>query len=132
FVTAALAAGALAYLGRLASLARNARLRPRSTLASAIGVRHSKIAQIGQGAMGGSFNTREFLHGRPAEVVRAARWVLLALVFPVPAALLAASGGATGMLAAAFVVQYAGLLADRWYFFAEARHPQNLYYQAIA
>jgi DMSO reductase anchor subunit len=29
-------------------------------------------------------------------------------------------------------VQYAGLLAERWYFFAEARHPQNLYYQAIS
>jgi len=29
-------------------------------------------------------------------------------------------------------VQFAGLLAERWYFFAEARHPQNLYYQAIS
>jgi len=35
-------------------------------------------------------------------------------------------------LASAFLLQYAGLLAERWYFFAEARHPQNLYYQAIA
>ena len=33
---------------------------------------------------------------------------------------------------AAFLAQYAGLLAERWYFFAEAKHPQNLYYQAIA
>jgi hypothetical protein len=30
------------------------------------------------------------------------------------------------------VSQFAGLLAERWYFFAEARHPQNLYYQAMA
>jgi DMSO reductase anchor subunit len=29
-------------------------------------------------------------------------------------------------------VQYAGLLAERWYFFADANHPQNLYYQAIS
>ena len=29
-------------------------------------------------------------------------------------------------------VQYAGLLAERWFFFAQARHPQNLYYQAIS
>ena len=28
--------------------------------------------------------------------------------------------------------QVAGLLAERWHFFAEANHPQNLYYQAIA
>jgi DMSO reductase anchor subunit len=133
YVAAALLAGALAYLGRLASLSRNVRLRPRSTLASAIGVKHPKIVQIAQGAMGGSFNTREFFHGRPREVVRAARWLLLALVYPLPALLLMLSGTSSApMLGAAFVLQYAGLLAERWYFFAEAKHPQNLYYQAIA
>ena len=132
FALAALAIGAFAYISRLASLARNARLRPRSTLATAIGVKHPKIAQISQGAMGGSFNTREFFHGRPREVVRAARWMLLALVFPVPALLLASGSQSVGVLAAAFAAQYAGLLAERWYFFAEAKHPQNLYYQAIS
>jgi len=90
-------------------------------------VKHPRIVQIAQGAMGGSFNTREFFHGRPREVVRAVRWTFLALVFPVPAMLLL-----SGNFLAAFLVQYAGLLAERWYFFAEARHPQNLYYQAIA
>jgi DMSO reductase anchor subunit len=132
YVVAAVLVGALAYLARLASLARNARLRPKSTLASAIGVKHPKIVQIAQGAMGGSFNTREFFHGRPREVVRAARWTLLALVFPVPAALMLAAPQSVPALAAAFLLQYAGLLAERWYFFAEAKHPQNLYYQAIA
>jgi len=29
-------------------------------------------------------------------------------------------------------VALALLLTERWYFFAEARHPQNLYYQSIA
>ena len=127
FSASALAAGALAYALRLAALFRNTRLRPKSTLASAIGVKHPHIVQIAQGAMGGSFNTREFFHGRPREVVRAARWTLLLLVFPVPAALLLA-----GSPLAAFAAQYAGLVAERWYFFADARHPQNLYYQAIA
>jgi sulfite dehydrogenase (quinone) subunit SoeC len=132
YVAAALIAGALAYLGRLASLARNARLRPKSTLATAIGVKHPKIAQIAQGAMGGSFNTREFFHGRPHEVVRAARWTLLALLFPAPALLMLAAPQSALVLSAAFLLQYMGLLAERWYFFAEAKHPQNLYYQAIA
>lgn len=127
YAIAALAVGAAAYLGRLSSLWRNARLRPKSTLATAIGVKHPKITQIAQGAMGGSFNTREFFHGRPQEVVRAARWTLLVLVFPAPALLLLA-----GQPLIAFLAQYAGLLAERWYFFAEAKHPQNLYYQAIA
>jgi DMSO reductase anchor subunit len=126
-IPAALVAGALAYALRLASLARNARLRPKSTLATAIGVKHPRIRQIAQGAMGGSFNTREFFHGRPREVVRAVRWTFLALVFPAPALLLLL-GHAEG----AFLLQFAGLLAERWYFFADARHPQNLYYQAIA
>ena len=26
----------------------------------------------------------------------------------------------------------AGLLAERWFFFAQARHPQNIYYQAVS
>ena len=132
YALAALVVGAAAYLGRLAALWRNARLRPKSTLASAIGVKHPKIVQIAQGAMGGSFNTREFFHGRPREVVRAVRWALLALVFPVPALLLILFMNSPTGLSAAFLLQYAGLLAERWYFFAEAKHPQNLYYQAIS
>jgi DMSO reductase anchor subunit len=132
YVFAAFIAGMIAYASRLASLARNARLRPKSTLATAIGVKHPRITQIAQGAMGGSFNTREFFHGRPREVVRAARWTLLALVYPVPAALMLAAPQSALVLGAAFLAQYAGLLAERWYFFAEAKHPQNIYYQAIA
>ncbi len=31
------------------------------------------------------------------------------------------------LLLVAFVVQYAGLVAERWFFFVEARHPQNIY-----
>ena len=132
YVAAALVVGALAYLLRLVSLERNTRLRPKSTAATAIGVKHPRIAQIAQGAMGGSFNTREFFHGRPREVVRAVRWTFLALGFPVPALLMILFQYSFAGLMAAFLVQYAGLLAERWYFFAEARHPQNLYYQSIA
>jgi DMSO reductase anchor subunit len=132
YAAAALIVGALGYLTRLASLSRNARLRPKSTLATAIGVKHPKIVQIAQGSMGGSFNTREFFHSRPREVVRATRWTFLALMFPLPALLLAFAPNAFWALCAAFLVQYAGLLAERWYFFAEAKHPQNLYYQAIS
>ncbi|MBK7660635.1 MAG: dimethyl sulfoxide reductase anchor subunit [Betaproteobacteria bacterium] len=132
YASAALVVGTLAYLGRLASLLRNARLRPKSTLATAIGVKHPKIVQIAQGSMGGSFNTREFFHGRPREVVRAYRLALLWLLQPVPALLLLVGGASAGVLVAALLLHYAGLLAERWYFFAEARHPQNVYYQAIA
>ncbi|MBU3740241.1 MAG: DMSO reductase, partial [Rhodoferax sp.] len=32
----------------------------------------------------------------------------------------------------ATLVQAPGLLAERWLFFAQARHPQNLYYQTVS
>lgn len=124
--------GALAWLVRIASLVRNARLRPKSTTASAIGIAHPRIVQKAQGFMGGSYNTREFFHGRPDLLVRAVRWSFLVLLFPLPGWLLGWGGGSLATFAGAFLLQFAGLLAERWYFFAEARHPQNLYYQAMS
>jgi DMSO reductase anchor subunit len=119
---------------RAAMLARNARLRPKSTAQSAIGVKHPKVQQKSQGAMGGSFNTREFSHGRTRGFLRSVKWAFLLLAFPLPALLLwlGASSGAAAVLALAFAVQYVGLLAERWFFFAQANHPQNLYYQVIS
>ena len=119
---------------RVASLVRNARLRPKSTLQTAIGIKHPRIVQRSMGFMGGSFNTREFFHGRPLSFVRSVKSIFLAMAFALPLLLLGAawSGAPTALLPVAFVVQYLGLLAERWYFFAEANHPQNLYYQAIA
>jgi len=120
-------ATALGWATRAAALARNRRLRHKSSLQSAIGIKHPRIEQKAQGAMGGSFNTREFFHGRPRGVLRAVKTGFLVAAFAAPLALIAA-----GWFLAAFLVQFAGLLAERWYFFAEARHPQNLYYQAIS
>jgi DMSO reductase anchor subunit len=123
----------LGLISRGASLYRNARLKPKSTLQTAIGVKHPRIVQKTQGFMGGSFNTREFFHRQPVAVLRGVKWFFLLAAFPLPLLLLVAGmQGAAGVLLAAFVVQYAGLLAERWFFFAQANHPQNLYYQCIA
>jgi len=123
----------LGLIGRVASLYRNARLKPKSTLQTAIGIKHPKIAQKAQGFMGGSFNTREFFHGQPIAMLRGVKWFFLIAVFPVPLLfLLGGMQGGMAALVAAFVVQYAGLLAERWFFFAQANHPQNLYYQCIS
>ena len=123
-----------ALVTRAASLARNARLRPKSTVQTAIGVKHPRIAQKSQGFMGGSFNTREFFHSSSFAWLCAVKWAFLLLVFPLPLALLAAGVALSAwpVLALAFVLQYLGLLAERWFFFAQAKHPQNLYYQAIS
>ena len=87
--------------------------------------------------MGGSYNTREFFHGRSKGFLRSIKWVFLALAFVAPLLLLGVGLGNPGaasasLLCMAFVVQYAGLIAERWFFFAQSNHPQNLYYQAIS
>lgn len=124
----------LGLAGRIATLLRNARPEPKSTLQSAIGIKHPRIVQKSMGMMGGAFNTREFFHGQGAATLRAVKWVFLLLAFVLPAFLLAADlyRGAGDWLALAFLVQYLGLLAERWFFFAQANHPQNLYYRSVA
>jgi DMSO reductase anchor subunit len=66
-------------------------------------------------------------------VLCAVKWGFLIGVFVVPLLLLGFGlRGSVDALVLAFAVQYSGLLAERWFFFAQANHPQNLYYQSIA
>lgn len=134
YAAAAAACTALATVTRGASLWRNARLKPKSTLQSAIGIKHPRIVQKSMGFMGGSFNTREFFHGRPAQTLVTVQWafVLMVFVLPLLGLVLAGSSAPSALFATIFIVQYAGLLAERWFFFAQARHPQNLYYQTVS
>ncbi len=124
----------LAAIGRAASLWRNSRLKPKSTLPSAIGIQHPVIVQKSQGFMGGSFNTHEFFHGAGRARLRGVQqaFVLLAFVAPVLLLLAGREPASVPLLLSAFAVQYVGLLAERWFFFAQANHPQNLYYQAVS
>ena len=127
-----LATAALAV--RVASIARNSRIKPRSTLQSAIGVRDPVVRQVSQGFTAGAFNTREFFHGRSFRFMQALRFTFPLLAFIIPTVLIGA-GIATesfGLLVTACVVQYVGLVMERWYFLADANHPQNLYYQRVA
>jgi len=134
FAAAASGLTLAALATRGASLRRNARLKPKSSLQTAVGIKHPRIVQTAQGFMGGSFNTREFFHGRGVSWLHGVKWAFLLLVFPLPLLCLAigVAAGSTVLLSAAFVLQYLGLLAERWFFLAQARHPQNLYYQAIS
>ena len=134
YAVAAITLTFVALVTRSASLVRNARLKPKSTLQSAIGIAHPRIAQKAQGFMGGSFNTREFFHGRTAAFLRSIKWTFVALAFAAPIALLAlgVAYASPALMCAAFVTQYVGLIAERWFFLAQANHPQNLYYQAIS
>ena len=134
YITAAMAFTLLGLLTRGASLLRNSRLKPKSTLQSATGIRHPRIVQKSQGFMGSSYNTREFFHRRSNLFLRSIKWIFLVLAFALPLLLLGASLNRVSatLLCLVFVLQYAGLIAERWFFFAQSRHPQNLYYQAIS
>jgi DMSO reductase anchor subunit len=122
---------------RITTLRRNARLVSKSSLQSATGIRDKRIVQKSRGFTGGSFNTREFFHGQTEAMMRFVKWGFLCIAFALPLLLLATGIAcrdtlAAVLLSAAFVVQYLGLLAERWFFFAQANHPQNLYYQGVS
>ena len=124
----------MAAVSRGWSLYRNSRIIPKTTLQAAIGVRHPVIRQKSQGFMGGSFNTREFFHGKSESTLVMVRWFFLLALFVAPIVFLAASHFMESpyLPVLAIISQYLGLVAERWYFFAEAKHPQNLYYQSMA
>jgi DMSO reductase anchor subunit len=130
----AIGAIALAWFTRALSLRRNAGLKPVSTTQSATGIQAERVVQRAMGMTGGSFNTREFFHGASIAAMRMARVGFQVLAFALPLVLLvwtvAAPSGLTWVCALA--LQAPGLLAERWFFFAQARHPQNIYYQVVS
>ncbi len=130
----ALAATLVAWAVRALSLRRNAALRPKSTLQSATGIRGANLVQKSMGMSAGAFNTREFFHGVSLAALRNVKLGFLLLAFALPALLLAwgLASGAPWPWLLAVLVQAPGLLAERWFFFAQARHPQNLYYQVVS
>lgn len=131
---AALVLTVVAGLGRWATVRRNAGLVHRSTAQSATGIATSVLRQKAMGMMGGSFNTREFFHRATAAGLRRIRLVMFGAGFvgPALAGLGALASGQPMLWWLAVALQAVGLVADRWLFFAQAKHPQNLYYQVVS
>lgn len=124
----------VAWVTRGLALRRNAALRHKSTLQSATGIKAPNLVQKAMGMTAGSFNTREFFHGRTLAMLKQVKLGFIVLCFALPALLVLwglAAGGATAWVLAA-LVQAPGLIAERWFFFAQAKHPQNLYYQVVS
>ena len=124
----------IAWATRMAALQRNATLKHKSTLQSATGIRSPNLVQKSMGMSAGSFNTREFFHGRTLALLKQVKlgFILLCFVLPAFFALVALASGATLPWALAVLCQVPGLVAERWFFFAQAKHPQNLYYQVVS
>jgi DMSO reductase anchor subunit len=131
---AALALTLIAWATRATALRRNAGIRHKSNLQSATGIHAPQLLQKSMGMSAGSFNTREFFHHVSLAAIKRVRLALQLLGFALPAllALVGICSAATWPWLAAVVVQAPGLIADRWFFFAQAKHPQNLYYQVVS
>jgi len=134
FVSWALVLTTVGMTTRLFSFYRNTQIKSKSTIQSAIGVKHRHITQRSMGHTGGSFNTRAFFHHCSDSLIRNIRLVVIVMVFIVPILLLLVYRYRPDqeMLWVAFGIQFVGLLAERWLFFAQANHPQNLYYQTVS
>jgi DMSO reductase anchor subunit len=79
-------------------------------------------------------NTRDFFHGKSKFFLKSIKTIFIVMVFIVPMAILilVLFKPSFMVLVVACASMFIGLLAERWYFFAEGNHPQNIYYQAIA
>jgi DMSO reductase anchor subunit len=130
----ALAATLVAWFTRSMALRRNASLRHKSSLQSATGIKSKVLVQKSMGMSAGSFNTREFFHGASLAALKNIKLGAVVLTFVLPALLLAWGLASLSLWPwlLAVLAQAPGLLADRWFFFAQAKHPQNLYYQVVS
>lgn len=134
FATGAIFLTIAAMLGRVISLWRNKNIKHLSSLQSAIGLHHRNLRQLTRGFTGGAFNLKEFVHpGSPGLVpLLTVAYIGIAFIAPIIVMGIGWGRGSMNLFALAFIIQYAGLLIERWVFFAEASHPQNLYYQKVA
>jgi DMSO reductase anchor subunit len=123
-----------AWMVRALSLHRNAGIRHKSTLQSATGIQSPQLVQKSMGMSAGAFNTREFFHGASLAAMQNARLGFQLLGFALPALLMlwGLSSHHSWPWVWAVLVQAPGLIAERWVFFAQAKHPQNLYYQVVS
>ena len=130
----ALAFTLLAWFTRTLTLRRNGEIKHKSTLQSATGIQSARLVQKSMGMSAGAFNTREFFHGASRLALRNVKLGFIVLAFAVPSLLLlwGVSIQQAWLFLLAFVVQAPGLIAERWFFFAQAKHPQNLYYQTVS
>lgn len=130
----AIAITVVAWVVRGASLRRNAALKLRSSPQSATGIHARRVVQKSMGMTGGSFNTREFFHDATPAFFRAAKPGFQVFAFAVPITLLTIgmASGWTGAWLLVTPLQMLGLMLERWFFFAQARHPQNIYYQMVS
>mgnify|MGYP001010221294 CR=1 FL=1 len=124
-----IALSAIAFITRAVSVWRNKHIKHRSSLKSATGLKHEKIEQKSMGFMGGSFNTKEFFHklNKNSLITLLVLFNIMTFIIPIFSSILIRPS--LNLFIALFIIQFLGLLMERYYFFTEGKHPQNIYYQ---
>lgn len=103
---------------------------------SALGARLGAIRQIDSGAAYETYNTREYFHARGKALVKPVRIGCSLALFIVPIGALGLNFISLSVFdapirhigAALFPLMLSGALAERWLFFVEGNHTQNLFY----
>ncbi len=127
----------VAALVKLLYFKRNASLYSPFTLQSAIGVNHSLIRLMDTGASYDHYNTTEYNYTAFRSKRGMLRAVSFLLLFAAPAALMTLDymplfrNGTGWMGAPAALLMIAGAMIERWLFFVDGNHAQNLYYGAF-
>ncbi len=98
--------------------------RKQHTINDALGFQQSKVRLLDAGHSHGTFLTNEFGFTVAREKARMLRWIAIVCAFMVPMILCYF----TKCFWAASCVCFAGLLVERWLFFAEAEHVVRLYH----
>lgn len=103
-----------------------------STINTAVGQTRAQVKLLESGQSGPSFLDKEFRYQASGGQLMRMRWLVGLAGFGVPLALLAVgiNGAALPISLLAVASMLAGLFAERWLFFAEARHVVNLFYGA--
>ncbi|MDX5333815.1 MAG: dimethyl sulfoxide reductase anchor subunit [Gammaproteobacteria bacterium] len=103
------------------------------TINTATGFTRAAVRLLDTGHTAGTFLTEEFGYEPDHSVVTALKTLVFALGFGLPILLLAlvlAGQAGVGIAVWATVSAFLGIIAERWLFFAEARHVVNLYHGA--
>jgi DMSO reductase anchor subunit len=123
-VAAALAGAVkLAYYRRFRPTGRGAH-----SLASAVGMSAARVKLLDVGHTHGTFLTREFIYQIGREHARRLRALFFALSFVVPVITVTLWPREHWSLAIAALSCLAGLIVERWLFFAEAQHVVRLFH----
>ncbi len=100
------------------------RLPSSSTIQTATGFSQHKVGLLDAGHSAPSFLNKEFMFQVEQSKLVRMRWLMFMAAFIAPGLLLTGDG-VFGLLAA-WLIMMAGLLVERWLFFAEARHVVRL------